>query len=214
VEIILDGKRGLISPNPGSKLPDVIAQIDAIVRGIGREVVELHLDGVPITADGEAAKSHSPDDFGKLEVRTLPQLGVVHALVQKSRELIPSLALALPKRAEELRRADPKTAVEGLKPILDVVTLIRSALDLGRDVHLAGDRPDGLSTRRLETEIGRIDGALTRLEKAINKGDMDAAGEALGVKLVEPLADIEKTIAALGEALPPLPPAPPAPEPK
>jgi len=209
VEIILDGKRGLISPNPGSTLPNVIAQIDAIVRGLGREVVELKLDGVAIAADDEAAKSRSPGEFGKLEVRTLPQLGVVHALVQKARELLPALATALPKRAEELRRADPKKALEALRPILDVVTVVRSALDLGRDVHLPGDRPDALSARKLEGRIERIDRALVKLEKAIGKEDMDAAGDAIGVALVEALADLDPTVGALGDALPRLPPAPP-----
>ncbi len=203
--ITLDGETGLIEPTPGASLGVVVAHVDAIVRGMGRDVVEMRLDGEPVAADEAGLAGRSPESHERLDVRTMPQLAVVHALVERATTLLPSVEETLLDRAASLRQANVADPVAGLQPIVDVVGIAKNALDLAVDVHLGAGAP---ARETLAERSAAISACVAELGECLEANNQRAAGWVVGGSLLELVVSLRATMDALGPALPPRPPPP------
>ena len=199
MEVVVDGKNGLMTPDAGTTL---LAVLEALKRNISsrrRIVVAFTLDGERIELDKLGPKgAQPPGDFGLLEIRTADpfqfSVGTLTGLLShlKNMEKCQEEALACANSGEYAKTLEKADAT-----FYGWDVLLRAVRDVG-SLSMADLKTLDASGVTVDARIRELQDALLRFSAALEFKDVARIAEIIDTEFRLRLHDWRSVIEALG----------------
>ena len=200
MDVIVDGERNFEVQGEPADVLSVVGAISDFLRGKGRALQSLALDGKEVTPDNLVAELEgiAPDTVSVLEVQSDDVTAMVTRCLKELTENLPELPVACRGLAEVFHGEDPEQGYEPFQELARIwgfvktrEALVANALEVDLDTVAVG----GMPLAEMHRELNAF---LEEAAQALQDGDCVLLGDLLEYELA-PRAEQEAEIVALLE---------------
>jgi hypothetical protein len=199
MEVVVDGKTGLVTPDVGTTLQAVLEALRRNISSRRRVIVTFTLDGEKLDLDKLGARAEQPPgNFGLLEVRTADpfqlSVGTLSGLLGhlKNMEKVQEEALTFANKGEYA-----KTLEKGDACFYGWDILLRAVRDVG-SMSTADLKNLDAAGVTVDARIRELQDALLRFSSALEFKDVARVAEIIQAEFRPRLHDWRNVIEALG----------------
>jgi len=198
MEIIVDGERNFELQGEPQDLLSVIGAVSDFLRGRGRAILSVDIDGKPVSADalGDTVEGLDPAEIKVLSVGSGDLASMVANCLGKLQEVLPELPASCRRLAEIFHGDTPEEGFEPFTELARLWGLVKAREQLvirTLDVDLDTLSLDGTPVSQVHTELNAF---LEEAAQALADGDCILLGDLLEYELA-PRAELESGIVAL-----------------